>query len=256
MQTNNNKLVFLGTGTSHGVPMIGCNCDVCKSNNPKNKRTRTSVCINTKGKTILIDTSPDFHNQAIKNNLNKIDAVLITHDHADHLHGIDDIRPLCSKTAIPLFSSEYYINSIKNRFDYIFKEHNEGGGVPKINLIAVKETFQFDNIPITPIPLLHGSKEVFGFRIGNIAYCTDCNYIPEPSINLLKNLDVLIIDALRYTPHSTHFSVDEALEEIKRIKPRIAYFTHMCHNIDHDKLAKELPHNVYPAFDGLEIIIN
>jgi phosphoribosyl 1,2-cyclic phosphate phosphodiesterase len=247
------ELTFLGTGTSHGIPVPGCACAVCVSSNPKNKRFRASVLLRWMNKTILVDMATEFRLQAIACDIKKIDAILVTHDHADHLHGIDDIRSYSSE-ALPLYARAETLDSIRKRFDYIFKNHDEGGGVPRLNLIPVRGSFLIGDCTVIPVPLLHGSGKVLGFRFGNIAYCTDCNAIPDESKKLLMNLEVLILDGLRHETHSTHFSIGEALREISVLKPKTAYLTHLCHRVDHEALSRNLPDNVFAPYDGLKIL--
>lgn len=247
------KLIFLGTGTSHGIPVPGCNCGVCRSENTRNRRTRCSVVFQTDGRNILVDTATELRLQCLANNISRIDAVLMTHDHADHIHGIDDLRSFSSHARIPVYGQPELIDRIRDRFHYIFTEHIEGGGIPDLELIGIENEFNIKTTTILPVPLFHGSMRIFGYRIGNIAYCTDCSRIPDESYPLLENLDVLVIDGLRFEKHSTHFSVDEALAEIKKINPRQAYLTHMCHHLDHDELEKHTPGNVHVAYDGLTV---
>jgi len=244
------KLTFLGTGTSHGIPVVGCQCRVCKMRDTRNERTRASVFFEVNGKTILIDTATEFRLQAIREGIRRIDACLLTHDHADHLHGIDDLRPLC-KPPIAVHAAPDVLAEVRRRFDYIFMDHAEGGGTPVLELVPIKQAFQAAGIGVTPIPLMHGSKRVLGFRIGKVAYCTDCSAIPETSRPLLENLDTLVIDGLRMERHSTHFSIPETLREIAGLRPRQAYLTHLCHAVEHDELSHSLPANVFVAYDGL-----
>lgn len=250
------RVTILGTGTSSGIPVIGCNCPVCSSSNPKNKRRRCSVIINQNEQFILIDTSPDFRQQALDYGLHKLNAILYTHDHADHLHGLDDIRPLCWKEPIPVFASKSTLQLISKRFSYIFKPVQKGGGTPHISLNEVKnEEFNAAGVLFQPLHIKHGILDIFGYRCGNFAYITDCSYLPDETINKLQGLQYLVINALRYRKHSTHFNVEEALKIIDRLKPEKAYLTHMAHNLEHENLEKELPENVKPAYDGLSFEI-
>jgi len=250
-------LTFLGTGTSHGIPVIGCNCDVCTSDNPKNKRTRASVWIETDHTSILIDTATEFRLQAVREGINKIDLVLLTHSHADHIHGMDDLRPLSKDKPIPVYGNFFTIKDIKKRFSYITGDSQLGGGKPRLIFTELSETdtIKIENgtTEIKPLPVKHGSLDVFGYRIGTLAYITDCNFIPDKTMEDLKGLDTLIIDALRFKPHPTHFCVEEALEIIEKTKCRRGFLTHMCHNLDHEKLEKMLPDHVKPSFDSLKI---
>ncbi len=247
-------VTVLGSGTSHGVPMIGCSCRVCRSSDPRNRRSRASVIVETDGASILIDTSTDFRTQALREGLRAVDAVLYTHAHADHVHGLDDIRPLNRHKPIPLFGSKATLDEIAARFAYIFRTTQRGGGKPRVNLRPVGPApFSAAGVSVTPIPILHGALPIYGYRIGGFAYLTDCSRIPTESYPLLAGLEVLIIGALRRRAHETHFSLDEALAEIDRIRPARAYLTHICHDLDHGQLLGELPAHVRPLYDGLRI---
>lgn len=254
-----NKLTFLGTGTSSGIPTIGCNCEVCQSKDSKDKRLRSSIFIKCfDGTNILIDITPDFRQQMLINNLTEIDAVLLTHQHFDHIGGFDDIRAFNYKyrRKIPFYALENTFISLKKTFYYAFEPIEQlGGGIPLIDEFVIKSynKFKINNVEVQPIPLLHGNMLVLGFRIGNMAYCTDVNKIPDNSYEFLKNLDILIIDALRYKPHPTHFTLDQALNEIEKIKPKRAYLIHMAHQIKHKECQENLPENVFLAFDGLSL---
>ena len=254
------EVIFLGTGTSHGIPVIGCDCPVCTSSDPKNNRTRCSVYVRTDGADIIIDMSPEFRIQMLREKLSTADAVLITHTHADHLHGLDDIRPMTFKRPIPVYGSTRVIGIIRRRFDYIFNVTQMGGGKPHIQLNPVEGSFFIPTrdggkLEVVPIPMLHGKLETFGYRIGDFAYLTDCSYIPKASLHLLNGLKVAVIDALRYKEHPTHLSVEKALALAQKLGAGRTYFTHMCHDIDHAKLLSELPEGIEPAYDGLRITI-
>ncbi len=250
------KITFLGTGPSHGVPVIGCTCSVCTSNNEKNIRWRSSIIIEKKSKFILIDTSPEFRFQALKYDIRKIDAVLFTHRHADHVHGFDDLRrynEITGKT-IPCFADETTANSIKNMYPYVFRARkHDYTSKPKVTMKIVNGVFQVEDIKITPVPIKHGAEKILGYRFDNFAYLTDCSSIPEESYSLLKNLDILVIGALRYTPHPNHLSVDEVIPVINRINPGKAYLTHMTHEIEYHTLKDYLPDHIEPAYDGLKL---
>jgi len=251
------KITVLGCGTSTGVPIIGCPCAVCTSDNEKNKRYRSSVYIEIDKTKILIDTTPDFRSQALENSIKIIDAVLYTHPHSDHLNGIDELRifNFWKQGAINIYSYKEHLDEIKKRFSYIFDDGKiTGGGKPMLvpNIVDDK-VFKINEIEIIPVKLYHGDMRNMGVRINNFAYLTDCNSIPDESYKLMENLDVLIIDALRFRKHPTHFSLQEALEEIDKIKPKFAYLTHMTHDFDYEELLKQLPVGVEPAYDGLEI---
>ncbi len=249
------EIIFLGTGTSHGVPMIGCKCKVCASGNPKNNRLRSSLWIKDKDTSIIIDTATEFRIQALKYDIPSIDAVLYTHFHADHVHGIDDLRRYnhIQDKAISCYGSKKTINSIKKRHSYI---NLPGESVPLLNFNIVKNEFFVKNLRVVPVKLEHGNMQVFGYRVGNIAYLTDCKKIPERSYKLLKNLDVLIIDGLRHKEHDTHLTIEEAIKEGLRIKPRRMFITHICHEVDHDKDNSQLPAGCELAYDGLTVGCN
>lgn len=255
------ELTFLGTGTSHGIPVITCNCNVCCSKQKKNRRLRSSVYIKSDLSSILIDSTPEFRIQALTHKIDKIDGVLYTHTHADHLHGIDDIRPFSVKKDIPLYGMDKDLKEIKGRFPYIFnKTPQKGGGKPNLVTKPVTDNFKIGDLEITPIPIKHGILDIYGYRINNTAYLTDCSGIPKESYKLLENLDVLILGALRYRAHSTHFNIEQAIAEIRKINPKKAYFTHICHEIEHHSFIKELKRRskkesfikkIKPAHDGL-----
>ncbi|MBN2656609.1 MAG: MBL fold metallo-hydrolase [Spirochaetales bacterium] len=249
-------ITIMGSGTSHGVPVVGCACPVCLSENIKNKRSRASILVRENGTDILIDTATEFRLQAIRENVMKLDAIFYTHSHADHLHGLDDIRSLSRDREIPLYGSGKDIEEIKKRFPYIFNSTlQKGGGKPRVEPHALRgEAVSIGSLEIKPIPLKHGKLDIYGYRFNNkAAYLTDCSDIPDESLALLKNLDVLIIGALRYKPHPTHYNIEQALEVIKKISPGRAYLTHLCHDLDHDQLENELPGGVFTAYDGLKI---
>jgi len=250
------KIIVLGSGTSTGVPVIGCNCSVCTSLNPKNNRLRPSVIIQGSGINCLIDTPPDLRTQALKFNIKRIDCVLYTHIHADHLFGIDDLRMFnyIQKSPIPIYASEDHLKSIIAKFDYIFKEKLLSS---KPNLIPniINKKIEFNGLSILPVPVYHGNQLINGYRINDFAYLTDTSKIPESSLNLLKDLKVLMIDALRYKKHPTHLTVEEAINISNALKPSKTYLTHMGHNIKYEEIKANLPSNIAPSYDGLEIDI-
>ncbi len=251
------KLTILGCGTSTGVPIVGCDCAVCASERSENKRLRTSAHLRFEdGMEILIDTGPDLRQQALRYGVRVLEAVLITHLHADHIAGIDEIRVhnYLKKGPIDLFALPEHIAEIKKRFDYIFKPAiQRGGGKPNIVSHEVSGAFEVGGVEVIPVSLWHGKLACLGWRIGGLGYLTDVSHIPEASYDLVRDLDLLVIGALRWTPHSTHFSVDQALAEVEKIAPKRAILIHMGHDLDYDELCATLPEKVRPAFDGMTV---
>lgn len=247
------RVTFLGTGTSQGVPLINCDCPVCMSDNPKNKRLRCSIMVETGGKHILIDTSMDMRQQFLQYPFPKVDAVLFTHAHADHIFGLDELRRFnyLQKRIIPIYGNRETIERLKEIFNYAFNGEDIKYGLPNVIENIVDGNFSIGKIQIRPIKLLHGSETVLGFRFENFAYCTDVNQIPEESYPLLEGLDVLVIAALRETRHPKHFSVEEAIAESRKIRAKKTYFTHISHILDHEKHGSALPDGCAFAYDGL-----
>lgn len=252
------KLVFLGTGTSTGVPVIGCKCNVCSSSNPKNKRTRTSIFVEVDGKKLLIDVTPDFRYQALKNGIEEVDAVLITHSHADHVNGFDDIRQLnfsMNWKIIPVFINQTSYWELQSRFDYVFRELPQlGGGKPMVDVRIIEDYDRFwvKDLEINTFLYYHGRLKVNGYRIKDFTYITDVSFIPSRSIEMIEGTRILVISALRYLPHATHFTVSEVLNLVKLVKPEVVYLTHMGHEIDYDEISEYLKNtNIFPAYDGL-----
>lgn len=248
---------FLGTGTSVGVPMIGCDCAVCRSDDPRNQRYRCAVLIGTPAGNILIDTPPELRLQLLRARVGIIHAVLFTHYHADHLFGLDDLRPVprLLGRAVPLYCSGEVEGKIREAFAYAFSPYAAelpAGMIPKLVFERIgAKPFEVLDQRVTPIPLIHAHFDVFGFRIGDVAYCTDVNEIPRTSWPLLEGLDVLVLDALRPRPHPAHFGLDQALDVIARVQPRQAYLTHLSHEMDHEAISRILPAGVQLAYDGL-----
>jgi len=249
---------FLGTGTSTGVPMVGCDCGTCQSKNPKNQRYRCSVLIGTPQGNILIDTTPELRLQLLREKISVVNAVLFTHYHADHLFGLDDVRPMCRQlnAAMPLFCVQEVETKIREAFSYAFKAEAQQlplGYVPRMAFHRItEEPFSVLGQGVTPVPLDHAHFYVLGFRFDDVAYCTDVSKIPDRSWRLLEGLRVLVLDALREKPHPGHLSLDQALEIIRQVRPEKAYLTHMSHDLEHEATSRRLPPNVELAYDGLK----
>jgi len=253
------KVYFLGTGTSQGIPVIGSSHSVCQSTDFKDKRLRVSVWISWDTHSYVIDCGPDFRQQMLASNCQKLDAILYTHEHSDHTAGLDDIRPFNFKQGeIPIYAHQRVIDNLKKRFDYVFEMENKYPGAPCVQPIEVVNNFPFQigNKMAIPINVMHGNLQVFGYRIDDFAYLTDVKTVDESEIEKLKNLKVLVVNALREEPHATHFNLQEALDFITLIKPEKAYLTHISHIMGfHEEVEKKLPENVYLAYDNLEITI-
>jgi phosphoribosyl 1,2-cyclic phosphate phosphodiesterase len=253
----NARVTFLGTGTSAGVPMIGCACETCRSSDPRDKRLRPSIYLEVAdGPKILVDTSTDLRQQALTHGLTRVDAILFTHSHVDHVLGLDEVRRfnILQRSAIPAYADAATAADLRRTFFYVFDPPAEkGGGVPQIDLRNIDGPFDVGGVPVVPVPLYHGPRRILGFRFGAFAYLTDCNRIPDEAWPLLEGVDVLVLDALRHRTHPTHFSVAESLEVVARIGPRQALFTHMCHDLPHASTNAALPAGVELAYDGLQI---
>ena len=252
------KVTLLGTGTSHGVPMIGCECAVCRSTDPRDRRTRPSILIEQGGgrggvRNILVDTSTDLREQALVRGISRVDAILFTHSHADHIMGLDEVRRfnVLQREAIPCYADAGTLQDLRRTFAYIFDPPAAGGGVPQIALFRIGGVFTLGDLDIVPVPLLHGQRPILGFRIGPFAYLTDCSRIPDESWPLLDGVRTVVLDALRDRPHPTHFTVSEALDVVARLSPERAYFTHICHDLPHAATCARLPRGVELAYDGL-----
>jgi len=247
-------VTFLGSGTSTGVPVIGCTCRVCTSTEPKNKRLRQSVKIESGGRHFLIDTTPDLRLQLLRDPMPRLDFILFTHSHSDHMMGLDDIRPFNfrQRESIHAFANSMTAKAIRRAFHYIWGESQYGGGKPQLELHEVEERFTHAGVEITPIPVSHGDWTILGFRIGAFAYITDTNGIPPESIRLLEGVEVLALDGLRPSPpHPTHFTIDEAIAAARVVGAKTTYLMHLTHDIDHEVFEATLPAGFKLAYDGL-----
>ncbi|MBV9081444.1 MAG: MBL fold metallo-hydrolase [Acidobacteriaceae bacterium] len=252
------SILVLGSGTSVGVPMVGCRCKVCTSEDPRDKRLRPSVLLRLGEHRVLIDTSPDFRYQALRYGIDRIDAILYTHAHADHILGLDDVRPFnfMQKREIPIYASADTLAVIERTFRYVFDEHPTESSRPRLTRhVFSDQPIHVAGICIHPIRVAHGQGTVHGFRFGDCAYLTDHSDIPRESMDKLSGLDVLFLDALRHNPHPTHSTVEESLKTVDALKPRRAFFTHVSHDLSHSRVEQRLPSNVHIAYDGLEILI-
>jgi len=253
------RVLFLGTGTSHGVPMIGCDCEVCTSPDPRDRRSRPSILLQCDdGLRVLVDTTPDLRAQALAHDIRRVDAILFTHSHADHVMGLDEVRRynMISRAAMPIFADAGTLRELRRTFAYIFEsDAPKGGGVPDVRLYPIAGAFCLGRQDVVPVPIQHGPWNILGFRFGGFAYLTDCNGIPETSLALLGGLDTLVLDALRKRPHPTHFTIDEAVAMAGQIGARRTYFTHIAHELGHASTCAWLPAGMALAHDGLSIEI-
>lgn len=245
---------MLGTGTSHGVPMIGCDCATCTSIDPRDRRYRASILIQTDGASVLVDTTPDLRSQALAHNVRRVDAIVYTHSHADHVMGLDEVRRfnVLQRSAIPCYGDERTLNDLRRIYAYIFDSDTPpGGGLPQVVMARIAGEFCVGPATFVPVPILHGSRTILGYRLGSFAYLTDCSGIPDASWPLLDGVHTIVLDALRERPHPTHLSVNQALGVIDRLRPERAYLTHMCHDLPHAATCARLPAGVELAYDGL-----
>lgn len=251
-------ITFLGTGTSAGIPVIGCPCPVCESRDPRNKRTRASILITWDDRTVLVDTSTDFRAQALREGLSRLDAILFTHSHADHILGLDDIRPfnVWQRQPMKIYARPETLLDIRRTFRYVFEKDEAVSVIPRITAFEITGTFELFGKQIVPVPIMHGPREIIGFRIDRFAYLTDFKSIPESSYPLLEGLQILVLDALRRRPHPTHSTLENSLALVETLHPQQSFFTHMCHDLDHEATEAELPSHVRLAHDGLKIYLD
>jgi phosphoribosyl 1,2-cyclic phosphate phosphodiesterase len=254
----NASLTVLGSGTSMGVPTIGCDCAVCTSGDPHDRRLRPSIMVQFAGKVVLIDTTPDFREQAIRNKIKKIDAVLYTHGHADHILGLDDLRPLTFSRVtggikVPLYADARTSQVLRQVFRYVFESDYKYGGLAQVDLHEFDGPIELFGVEFRPIPVMHGDAIIHGYRFGSAAYLTDFSEIPEYSMQQLEDLDILFLDALRHTPHPTHSTVANSLKIVERLRPKRTFFTHISHDLPHEKTNAALPDNVRLSHDGLKL---
>jgi phosphoribosyl 1,2-cyclic phosphate phosphodiesterase len=252
------RVRILGSGTSLGVPVIGCDCRVCLSDDPRNKRLRSSVFVETEQQRILVDVTPDFRTQALRENIRAIDAVFMTHEHADHISGLDDLRVFGFHTRrpVPIYSNRVVKEFIEERFFYAFNPPQQGGGVPQLGLQLIEEPVVLGDVTVTPVPVYHGNMEILGFRFNDFGYVTDCSRMPDESKARLMDLDVLVLNALRRKPHPTHYSLDEAVAVARELRAGRTYFTHLTDKLEHEETNRSLPDSFELAYDGLVIEIN
>jgi phosphoribosyl 1,2-cyclic phosphate phosphodiesterase len=254
----NATLTVLGSGTSMGVPTIGCSCNVCRSADPHDRRTRPSIMIEWDGHRVLIDTTPDFREQALREHITRIDAVLYTHGHADHILGLDDLRPLSFPRVtggprIPLYANTVTADVLRSVFKYIFQNDYKFGGIAQVELHDINGPIDLFGKTFTPVPVIHGEAQILAYRFGSAAYLTDFSSIPETTMSQLQNLDILFLDALRHTPHPTHSTVANSLSIVEKLKPRRTFFTHICHDLPDAETNASLPEGVRLAHDGLRL---
>lgn len=250
------RLTFLGSGTSNGIPVIGCDCAVCRSDDPRDKRTRPSVVIERDGARVLVDTTPELRLQMIREEIASVDAIVFTHEHADHIYGLDDVRvfSMRQRRAMPVYGPPRVLDALRKAFGYIFAEGPmTGGGRPQLELVPIDGPFEAAGIPFEPIPVWHGELPVMAYRIDDLAYVTDVSRIDPPQMERLRGLDVLVLDALRERPHPTHYSVAEAVAVVEELRPRRTYLTHICHDMGHAQMGGRLPPGVELAYDGLVV---
>jgi len=252
------RITVLGSGTSVGVPTIGCDCRVCQSSDPKDKRLRPSILVSYNEHHVLIDTTPDLREQALRAGLRRLDAVLYTHAHADHILGLDDVRPFNygRQEPIPVYARPEALEIIQRVFRYVFETRNHCTSVPRLKALPLDDAgVELFGLRFQPVPIWHGKRMIVGFRFGRAAYLTDHSDIPPESLAMLEGLDVLFLDGLRHTPHPTHSTIERSLRWVEQLRPARAYFTHICHELSHAETNRALPPHVQLAYDGLEIVV-
>lgn len=249
-------LTVLGSGTSMGVPTIGCDCAVCRSTDPRDRRTRPSVMISYADRNVLIDTTPDFREQMLREGIKQLDAVFYTHTHADHILGIDDLRPLSYKhrpRKLPLYAAPQACEFLRGMFRYIFEPAHQLGGLPQVDLYPVDGPVEIFGARFEPLTVIHGEVPILGFRFGSAAYLTDHSEVPAETLEKLHGLDILFLDALRHQPHPTHSTIERSLKVVEEVKPRRTFFTHICHDLPHEATNAALPAGVQLAYDGMKL---
>ncbi|MGV3722689.1 MAG: MBL fold metallo-hydrolase [Actinomycetota bacterium] len=252
------RITILGSGTSHGIPSVGCNCAICASPDPRDIRTRCAIMVEWRGKTLVVDTPPEFRQQVIRSHVRRVDALLFTHAHADHIFGLDDIRRFneIQGGEMPVFGRADTLDDLRRTFSYVFRTTQLGGGKPVLSLQPIEgDRLEWEGLAIETIPVFHGNWEIAAYRFGDFAYVTDASRIPEASLDRLRGLDTLILDALRWEPHPTHFCIEEALAAVAELKPRRTFFTHLAHTVPHAETERRLPPGVRLAYDGLVLTV-